>query len=112
MVGLLIAYRLSSVKAVLCRDCGLHEYHRKQRASLKLGWWHVGGFTVPIMLLINRIRARRITRLGPAQPLVNATRKHPDPLDPGPALVSLPLILCLTFIGIPFLLFVVLLFTT
>jgi hypothetical protein len=34
---------------------------------------------------------------------VNATRKHPDPLDPGRPPVSVPLILRLTFIGIPFL---------
>jgi hypothetical protein len=100
--GLVVLYQLTTVKGVFCRDCGSNLYHEHQRKTLIWGWWWlVGVFVTPLIVLLNRIRARRFTKLDLPQPTPGVVGRAVGSLAPGRRLVPLPLVISLTIIGVP-----------
>jgi hypothetical protein len=62
--------------------------HHANRTLLG-GWWG-GVLAIPIFLLVNRIRLRRVLRLAPPQPTPGVAAHSPAPLDPGKPVIARP----------------------
>jgi hypothetical protein len=84
VTSFVIFYSIGTRSAYLCRSCGLATYRDLVSRTLVRGWWGVGLFGVPVILLMNWIRLLRVLRLQPPQgrppevaPVI------PAPLDPG-----------------------------
>jgi len=91
LTSFVVLYTISTRRAWMCRSCGI-AVHRTLTARMLLGgWWGVGALGIPMMLLINRVRLRRVLRLEPPQGrLPEVTASLPAPLDPGRPVLRRP----------------------
>lgn len=90
VASLAIFHVVSNDTGWMCRSCGLALYRRHTNRSLLQGWWGVGLVSVPVLLLVNRVRMRPVLRLNPPQPTPGVAALVPVPLDIGPAVRTRP----------------------
>lgn len=84
VASLAIIYSVGTRKGWMCRSCGLATFRQLVGRTLLLGWWGVGLFAIPVILLANALRLRRVLRLpAPLFRLPEVTAPAPMPLDPG-----------------------------
>jgi hypothetical protein len=111
LVGLIIAFEVTTYKGWYCRDCGLAVYRDQTVTTLKGGWWSVTGLVIaPIFLLMNLIRWVRLVRLEPPRPTPGVVGPNSRPASPGRPVFRRPVALMLVF-ALPFTLAIVLIMT-
>lgn len=89
VTSFLVFYTISNRRAWMCRSCGLATYRVLTGRTLARGWWGAGIFGMPVIMIINRVRLRRVLRLGPPQGrLPEVASMVPVPMDPGKPLRS------------------------
>jgi hypothetical protein len=108
VVGLILAYQVTTHRGWVCRDCGLALFRDETARTLKFGWWSLTSLAVvPIFLLINLIRWGKLARLAPPRPSLGVLAPNPRPAVPGPPMfrrpVALMLVLALPFVFVIFL---------
>jgi hypothetical protein len=83
-----------SAKGPFCRDCGIATFRMMTSRTLVQGWWgFLSFFITPFILLINLIRAPKVSRLPAPMP-------HPDGQSVQPMPVGKPLYLRPTMAGL------------
>ncbi|MEV4813081.1 hypothetical protein [Micromonospora avicenniae] len=90
VTSIVIFYVISSHRGWMCRSCGLAMFRHHANRSLLLGWWGVGVIAVPMLLLIDGFRLRRVLRLDPPRPTPGVAALSPVPLDPGKPVLARP----------------------
>ncbi|UWP87229.1 hypothetical protein [Dactylosporangium fulvum] len=89
-MSILIFYVMSFNRGWMCRSCGLATFRRRANRTLLGGWWGVAALGIPVVLLIDRIRLRKVLRLAPPQPTPGVAAELPAPLDPGQPVLLRP----------------------
>jgi hypothetical protein len=87
--GIVVAYQISMIEGPFCRDCASYFYHDRQRHTLLWGWWFLAYFMVPVFVLVNRVEARRFTRMPGPVPTPGVKGPVGGPLPPGRGLLPL-----------------------
>jgi len=72
--GMVVMFKMSSVKAPLCRDHAIEVGRRFLRSTLALGWWGVISFFANFVAIGVDLRSlRKARRLAPPVPATDAT---------------------------------------
>jgi hypothetical protein len=79
----IIYYQTGTLRGWMCRSCGLALFRRQMNRTLVGGWWGPGLIAIPIIMLANRLRLRRILKLAPPRPTPGVAAPVPAPMDPG-----------------------------
>ncbi|WBB68147.1 hypothetical protein [Micromonospora sp. WMMD812] len=90
VTSVVILYIVSSHRGWMCRSCGLAMFRHHTNRSLLGGWWGIGVIAIPIFLLFDRVRLRRVLRLDPPRPTPGVAAHSPVPLDPGKPVLARP----------------------
>ncbi|MET7402153.1 hypothetical protein ABZS66_52610 [Dactylosporangium sp. NPDC005572] len=83
LTSIAIIYIITSFRGWMCRSCGLATYRARTNRTLAAGWWGISAVGVPILLLIDRLRLRKVLRLAPPVPTPGVAAQLPAPMDPG-----------------------------
>lgn len=83
IVSVVILYWIGTVKGWMCRTCGLAVFRQQIGRTLVGCWWGVGVISVPIFLILNRVRLNRTLQLEAPRPTPGVAAQVGAPLDPG-----------------------------
>jgi predicted RNA-binding Zn-ribbon protein involved in translation (DUF1610 family) len=83
VTGIVLAFRLTTRKARLCRDCGVAAFRDATNRTLLAGWWGVLAVFANIVVIAMNLRSRRVVKA--LSPPHGAAAK--PPADPGAPLI-------------------------
>ena len=84
VTGMLLLYRIGTIRRTLCRECGIALFRQVSATSMVVGWWGVIAYFANLVVL--GLNARQRLRLS----TLDAPRGEPAaaPLAMGPSLLA------------------------
>lgn len=92
--GRVVSFRWTSLKASLCRDCGMAQFRDRMNHTLAAGWWGLVAFFVNFYAIAKNLVAwRKLAGLAPPSGAPTAAPADPGRLMPARSGVWITLVL-------------------
>lgn len=84
-IGMVIMWRLKSIKGRMCRSCGLRHFVRMTGLTLLTGWWGIISFWINCFSILNNlVRACYVLSLPAAPASTPGVQARPAHIEPPP----------------------------